>query len=128
MKKLLLVLAVLMIGVSLSAQVFELRATQFKFTLTPKNPSWSVWQRVDIPVTMDFQTQRIVIFSAKQQIIDFEDLEREDFEEYVTLSGYATDSHYKTIYIVITLYKTGNNFLLISYDDVAYGYKLVDEI
>lgn len=126
MKKFLSILAVLMISVSLSAQVFELRATHFRFNLSPQNPKWSDWQQVSIPVTMDFQTKRIVVFSAKQQIIDYEELEREDFSDYINFSGYATDSKYRTIYIVITIREDGNNFLLILYDDVAYGYKMVE--
>lgn len=104
-----------------------MKTTHFRFNLDVENPKWSDWKPVNLPVTIDFESQRIVIFSSKQQIIDFENPERENFSGYVTLSAYATDSNYRTIYIVFTVREDGNYSLLILYDDVAYGYKIIDK-
>lgn len=78
----------------------------------------------NIPVTIDFNINRAVIYSERIQVIDFE-LLRTHVDEYGhnTIECTATDSDYKVIRFDIEVREDKNlTILYLYYTDFAYAY------
>lgn len=121
MKKIKFLLVLLVLSTSLSASGW--------FTLTYSsyregNSSWSEWTPLSpqLQMFMDSDRGRITIYSKKIQILDFVHLEEEEFQDGKTLSGWATDSEYKKVFIVITSMKDGSEFFSVFYPNFGYTY------
>lgn len=121
MKRLLVLLTlVISLSISVSAQSFNLRAVEVIATDGSK-----VERAVcNIPVTIDFEKSRCIIFSKTNQIIDFDVFRKYvDEDNYTVLESNATDSEYKNIRFDILVHPTDNVILLsITYNDFSYIY------
>lgn len=98
------------------------KLTSFNFKVT--DGEWSRWEDINPGIEMYFEpeTKRIEINSRNTQIIDFNVLTKTVYPDRTTLGGYATDTNYNNIYIMITTYFTGTEFLYIAYSDYQYMY------
>lgn len=128
MKKALLIF-ILMIVTTLSTfsqdNVFTMRAVSFKYSIDG-GEFWTNWTQVSIPVVLDFKTNRFVVYSSEEQILDFVHLNKTEDLDCITFDGYATDSNYKKVIIVLSIYQY-HSYLSIMYDDLIYTYKLIDD-
>lgn len=93
--------------------------------IKPRNCDWTGWIKISPePIKMLFEPEikKITIYSKEIQIINYSVLEEKQYNEYYTLTGYATDTNYKNILIQITSFKNGTEFFAISYSDGTYMY------
>lgn len=121
MKKLLIIIGFLFIGLFANAVEYQFLATKFslKSEATDKFPEW---KSCEIPITIDFDRHRIVVNSAEKQIIDFANLEQLNVGSDATcFTALATDTNYQTIRIQIW-YQSTQMVLRIFYSDVQYQY------
>jgi hypothetical protein len=123
MKKLIFLLLIVMATMVASAQTSWFKATHFSITPYPE-VSWFEWYTTDIMVYMDVKAQHIEIYSEVTQILDFKEVEEIKFSNCKAYGAYGTDRNYKTIYIFIYFFYTGEVQLEIQYSDVAYKYQL----
>ena len=105
------------------SQEFKLNAVKFRFTLD--FDSWSNWEKVNIPVLINFDEKRIIIYSEKTQIIDFNYLNKEQIDSCISLDGIATDSNNKRVILVLNICEK-ITFLSLMYYDVSYTYELLN--
>ena len=124
MKRFLLILLFISVSVCSFAQTHWFRATHYAISPYPE-VKWSQWYPVDIQVAMNAHDKRIEIANNEPQIIDYESLEVSETSAAKYFSGFATDSDYKTIFIVLAFFNSGEVQLTIVYSDVTYKYKLI---
>ena len=105
------------------SQEFKLHAVKFRFTLD--FDSWSNWEKVNIPISINFDEKRIIIYSKETQIIDFNYLNKEQIDSCISLDGIATDSDNKKIILVLYICEK-ITFLSLMYDDISYTYELIN--
>ena len=120
MKTLLLIL-MLTLGMSLSAQEHYLQATSIAITAGEEIESFSS----DVKMVLNLQTKKCIIYSSKTQIIDYV-VERvfTDEDGYSVLECLATDTDYKDISFAILVHPTKNIILIrILYRDLGYMYR-----
>ena len=105
------------------SQEFKLHAVKFRFTLD--FDSWSSWTNVNIPVLINFEEKRVIIYSKEKQIIDFDYLNKEVIDNCIVLDGIATDSNNKRVILVLNICEK-ITFLSLMYDDISYTYELLN--
>ena len=95
-------------------------------SLSAKAPgySWGEWQTCNVQTSFNYDIKRITIYSNTVQIFDYTNLVKVQYSRYMTLSGYVSDRHYTSAYMIITLYDDGRVFLHFQYSNGEYMYAL----
>ena len=123
MKKIIILITLVVFSLPAFSQVFKVNATKFRFTLD--FDSWSSWTNVNIPVLINFEEKRVIIYSKEKQIIDFDYLNKEVIDNCIVLDGIATDSNNKRVILVLNICEK-ITFLSLMYDDISYTYELLN--
>jgi len=123
MKRLICALLMCFMMLFASAQELSFKATYFKIRET--NKAWSTWSNTNIPVQFNSSLRRIIVFTETTQVISYGQLSSISDPKYDTLYGHALMNGHENIYIYIIIYKDGDVYLDIQYDDIEYTYKLV---
>ena len=123
MKKIIILITLVVFSLPAFSQVFKVNATKFRFTLD--FDSWSNWEKVNIPISINFNEKRIIIYSKETQIIDFNYLNKEQIDSCISLDGIATDSDNKKIILVLYICEK-ITFLSLMYDNISYTYELIN--
>jgi len=121
MKKL-LILSFLFISLNSFSQVFNVKATQF-YSRSP-GYAWSLGTPVYLDVNVNFNTQRVTIYSEDVQLLDFVTLNESYIDNGVVYSGYATDTKYVKVFIRFYIMTNNSMFFEVNYSDFEYMYKL----
>lgn len=126
MRKLIFLLLFVIVTMAASAQTEWFVTSHYSITPYPE-VNWSEWYPTEVEVSINTADKHIVIYSAKQQIIDYQTLVRKEYSNCNAYSGFATDANYGLIYISLYFFKTGELQLEIQYSDVAYKYQFKKE-
>ena len=123
MKKLLIVLAFLLIGISnsFSAELFKLTSINAKST----NGNWEGWRTCDILSKLDLDDKTLTIYSYKIQIFHLNKLQCYFNDKCRSYCGYAKDDLNKLVYVNISIYSTGDITLNFKYIEGEYKYTAV---
>lgn len=116
-----LVLLILLISIPVVAQRYSFNAYYFVAAIGDEIIDKD---EVDIDMTLNFDTQRLMIYSKETQIIDFEALRTyEDEDGYQVLEATATDTNWKNIMLKILVSSEKKSIIIvIAYPDYAYSY------
>lgn len=120
MKKL-ITLVFLLIGFSIYSQNYvDFKATDVMVTIDNETTT----QEVDLNIRVYANENRIVVYTEPVQIIDYEiDRKYTDDDGYGWVEGFATDTKYKKIYLIIGLHVEKQHLVVvISYNNLMYGY------
>lgn len=120
MKKL-ITLVFLLIGFSIYSQNYvNFKATDVIVTINNETTT----QEVDLNIRVYADENRIVVYTKPLQIIDYEiDREYADDDGYGWIEGFATDTKYKKIHLMMGLHVERQHLIVvISYNDLMYGY------
>ena len=123
MKKIIILITLVVFSLPAFSQFFKVNSTIFIFTLD--FDSWSSWTNVNIPVLINFEEKRVIIYSKEKQIIDFDYLNKEVIDNCIVLDGIATDSNNKRVILVLNICEK-ITFLSLMYDDISYTYELLN--
>ena len=84
----------------------------------------TIKDEVDVDMVLDINKNRLVIYSAETQIIDYEPIRRYvDEDNYSVTENIATDSNWKDIRLDFHINtKTGSFLVTITYPSYAYVY------
>lgn len=122
MKKIIIIAITLFLSLGAFAQERVL-ATHFAAKYSYES-AYGPWQSVNIPVTIDTDKNRIVIYSKETQIIDYVSPEIKEQDGYKYMTAYATDTKYKNIQVELWFMNTTTIVLRLRYLDFEYQYQL----
>lgn len=118
----LITLLLLCLSIPIIAQEYDLNANYI--IVSDNNGTIIDKDEVDIDMTLNLDEDRLVIYSKRTQIIDYEVLrEYIDEDGYATLECTATDSDWKNIMLEILVSSEKKSILvMIFYKDYSYCY------
>ena len=118
----LITLLLLCLSIPIIAQEYNLNANYI--IVTDNEGSIIDKDEVDIDMTLNLDKNRLIIYSKKIQIIDYEVLrEYVDEDGYATLECTATDTNWKNIMLQILVNSERKSILvMIFYNDYSYCY------
>lgn len=129
MKKLLILLFTLLIGLEVSAQVYTYRTYQFAFKQTNSSgqwKQWSDWQDSDMRVVINMNTDHITIYSPETQYYRV----TEYLRKFTDNSGgnqvefAAVDEEGLKCHIRLRIEKNGNSQIYIEWNDLIIVYNV----
>lgn len=122
MKKVILLLLIL-ITVSISAK--DIWCKTDALAIKTPDKAWSDWYPEVMDVVVNFEDQQIIVYSNTVQVLDYIDVIRINYKDYVYLKMSCTDSNYKLCITELYIYKSGNSYLKITYPDyIQYKYRM----
>lgn len=124
MKKLLLVLALVIISMTSMAEEVWFTATHIAFK-SEYQSEYDPWKECSIPIMIDVERKRIVINSKEQQIIDWVSLEERNSSDSSSkyYTSLATDTNYKTIRIELW-YQDRQMVVRVNYNGIHCQYRI----
>ena len=123
MKKLLL-FALLLASMLISAETITLKATQF--AIKRPGTEYKDWQSSNIMITMDSDKRIITIYSKLQQVIKYINLESDITAEGTKYTSYAVDNNMVTLRLEIYMFKDNRSFFKFCYNNAEYAYQVED--
>ncbi len=106
-----------------TAQTTWYKTTHYSITPYPE-VSWSEWYLTEILVSVDPTTHHIEIYSSEPQVLDYGSLTHKTYSTCDAYGAYGTDRNYKTIFVTMYFFFTGEFQIEVQYNDVAYKYQL----
>jgi len=125
MKKLILILVLVLSFMSVSGK--EISKDSFKtISINAKctNSDWEGWQECENDILFDYDGGKIFIYSKTIQIFTFDRLEKIEFNNYYSFSGYVRDINNVKANVIIYFLKNGSIYLNFIYPQGEYIYTL----
>jgi len=123
MKKILL-FALLLASMLVSAETITLKATQF--AIKKPGTEFNEWQDSKIMITMDSDKRIITIFSKLRQVIKYIELESDITSDGIRYTSYAVDNNMVTLRLEIYMFKDNRSFFKFCYNNAEYAYQVQD--
>lgn len=121
--------AFILFTLSLSGQVYKLKATSFSSKIKVNDYSWgewAEWSESSVLITIDLNKDRITIYSKETQIYDIAENEGESYDSDGDkfLSFYCIDKEGLTCRVKLAqlLSQNGRRQLYVNYDDMKWVY------
>lgn len=129
MKRFILILVTSILSLcSINAQTYNYKSTDFCIgNVYPNGIRWGNWEYSNIPITINFSTNEIFIYSKEFQYYSIyqEGDVREDSNGGLTIKCYAYDKNQLRVCIKYRIDPYGVMQLYIIYDDFAFIYNIV---
>jgi len=124
MKKLLL-LVMLVASISLSAK--DIWCKTDALAIKTPNKEWSGWYPEVMDIVVNFEEQRIIVYSNSEQVLDYIEMTKIEYKDYIYLKMPCNDTNYNLCIAELYIYKGGNSYLKITYSDyIQYKYRMTE--
>jgi hypothetical protein len=122
MKKLFLCLCLVLCSTIARSEVFNFYTERVLYRTATESRSWYAIDRIG--VTLNSETNSLIILSPVMQVINLGKSTSKRFDNMKMISYDATDTNYKPITVSFLFYDSGDLFLAVKYFDILYQYDL----
>jgi len=123
MKKLILLVIILISTISIKAEKFYYKTSVIAID-NLDGYGYGKWKPCEVNITIDFDNERIVIYSDEVQIMDIESIYNTKYPGYTMVICYTNDTQYNNCLLRLFIYDNGDLYIKLEYNNIVYKYKI----
>jgi len=123
MKKLILLVIILISTISIKAEVFYYTTSAIAIDNLDGN-GFGKWKQCNVDITINFETEQIIIYSSEIQIMDIESSYNIEYKDYTMVGLYINDTQYNKCLLKLFIYDSGSLYVKLEYNNIQYKYKI----